>query len=109
MPHLWRCGVYLAQKLQRCGIDVYLYNGFIHSKALVCEYVLSIGSCNFDNRSFNLNFEATALLYDSNNIKLYKQTFNNDLKNSSPLKKIKHSKINSFYAKVIYLIFGKIF
>lgn len=107
---VWYCGLYLAQKLIKSGIEVYLYNGFIHSKTLLCEYVLSIGSCNFDNRSFNLNFEATALLYSSKSINSYKQAFNKDIKNSNLYTKTsKMTKTKFFFAKLVYILFGKIF
>lgn len=37
----------------------------MHQKVvLVDDYVSSVGSANFDNRSFRLNFEITSLVYD---------------------------------------------
>lgn len=48
------------------GVDIYLYQkGFIHAKTLVADKSLSIiGSANMDYRSFDLNFEANAIIYD---------------------------------------------
>ncbi|SDZ74287.1 cardiolipin synthase [Arachidicoccus rhizosphaerae] len=48
------------------GVDIYLYQkGFIHAKTLVVDRRLSIiGSANMDYRSFDLNFEANAIVYD---------------------------------------------
>ncbi len=48
------------------GVKFYRYQkGFMHQKVvLVDDYVSSIGSANFDNRSFRLNFELTSLIYD---------------------------------------------
>ncbi len=49
------------EELQEVGIDVYRYTkGFMHHKVMVIddEYC-TIGTANFDNRSFRLNFELT--------------------------------------------------
>ncbi len=53
------------EELLKCGAKVYLHPGFIHSKTIVIDsYVSSIGTTNFDVRSFNLNFEVNAFVYD---------------------------------------------
>lgn len=65
------------------GADVYIYNGFLHSKALIVDdNKLSIGTCNFDNRSFNLNFEDTVLMYSEQITEEYKCYFAKDIENS---------------------------
>lgn len=48
------------------GIKIYRYgNGFIHSKTIVADgEVCSIGTANLDIRSFKLNFEVNAFIYD---------------------------------------------
>lgn len=48
------------------GAKVYKYEpGFVHSKVMTIDNSLSVvGSCNFDIRSFSLNFECSAFLYD---------------------------------------------
>ena len=53
-------------EVDEVGVQFYRYQkGFMHQKAvLVDDYVGSIGSANFDNRSFRLNFEITSLIYD---------------------------------------------
>ena len=53
--------------LLRSGVRVFIYdNGFLHSKTIVADgQVASVGSANFDRRSFTLNFEANAFIYDS--------------------------------------------
>ncbi len=52
--------------LSGLGIRFYAYSpGFLHEKTLlVDDHVSSIGTANFDNRSFRLNFELTAVLLD---------------------------------------------
>ena len=48
------------------GIKIYRYgNGFIHSKTIVADgEVCSIGTANLDIRSFKLNFEVNAFIYN---------------------------------------------
>ncbi len=49
------------------GADVYLYNkpAFLHTKLIIIdEQVAVYGSSNLDMRSFELNFELTAIVYD---------------------------------------------
>jgi len=65
------------------GADVYIYNGFLHSKTLmVDDNKISIGTCNFDNRSFNLNFEDTVLMYSEKVVDEYKSAFATDVESS---------------------------
>lgn len=50
------------------GAEVYLYqNGFLHAKTIVVDgKISSVGTANIDVRSFRLNFEVNAFLYDTN-------------------------------------------
>lgn len=52
--------------LMEYGIKIYRYgNGFIHSKTIVADgEVCSIGTANLDIRSFKLNFEVNAFIYN---------------------------------------------
>ncbi len=68
-PDSWP--VYLAafsyiDKLRDTGIRFYAYKpGFLHEKVmLVDDRVSTVGTPNFDNRSFRLNFEVTAMVVD---------------------------------------------
>lgn len=57
---MWHIGLLL-----QWGIQVYLYPGFLHSKTFVLDdSVSSIGSTNLDMRSFDLDYEINALVYD---------------------------------------------
>ncbi len=53
-------------EVTKAGIAVYRYQpGFLHEKAvLVDDDFASIGTANFDNRSFRLNFEVTLAVRD---------------------------------------------
>jgi cardiolipin synthase len=59
-------GFHYIQKLRGLGIRFYAYQpGFLHEKVmLVDDDVSAVGTANFDNRSFRLNFEVTALIVD---------------------------------------------
>lgn len=70
------------------GIEFYLYDGFLHSKAIIIDNkVVTIGSCNFDNRSFGLNFEVIAFLYGKEFIEQNILIFENDEKNCIKVEK----------------------
>ncbi len=53
-------------QLRDLGIRFYAFQpGFLHEKVmLVDDDVATVGTANFDNRSFRLNFEVTALIVD---------------------------------------------
>ncbi|WP_035291459.1 cardiolipin synthase [Clostridium sp. KNHs214] len=63
----WAANAYIKTLLD-CGIKVYLYNnGFIHCKTIMADgSVCSIGTANMDIRSFKLNFETNAFIYNRN-------------------------------------------
>lgn len=52
--------------LERAGVQIYRHtNGFLHHKAMLVDTETSaIGTANFDNRSFRLNFELTLQVRD---------------------------------------------
>lgn len=69
--------------LIECGIKFYLYqNGFIHAKTIVAdESVCSVGTANLDIRSFKLNFEVNAIIYDDAIANHHENIFISDQKN----------------------------
>ena len=75
----------------KSGGRVYLYNkGFIHSKVIIIDNsIASTGSANMDLRSFMLNFEINAFIYDRKVIDLMKEDFFEDMKNSEEINKDK--------------------
>jgi cardiolipin synthase len=56
-----------AGTLLKSGVLVHKFRpGFIHAKiCVVDDQVASVGSANFDTRSFELNFETNAVIYDA--------------------------------------------
>jgi cardiolipin synthase len=63
----WASLSYIGELL-KSGVKSYKYiKGFVHSKAIVVDgKISSIGTANMDLRSFKLNFEVNAFIYDSN-------------------------------------------
>lgn len=78
-----------AGELMKSGVKIYVYdNGFLHAKVVVCDgEILSCGSANFDNRSFLLNFEANAIVYDSQLATQMEAIFEEDMKECHELTK----------------------
>jgi cardiolipin synthase len=75
-----------AGELLEAGAQVFLYEGFLHSKALVVDgRYLSIGTANMDMRSFALNFEVNAFIYDTIKACEYNVIFDEDLCRSREL------------------------
>lgn len=63
------------------GIKMYLYPGFLHAKMIaVDDAYCSLGTTNFDIRSFTLNFEINAFMYGQEITNKCAEIFNNDLK-----------------------------
>lgn len=77
---------YVTECLQ-AGIKVYLYKaGMLHSKTLIVDDEFStIGSTNFDFRSFEHNFEGNILAYDPDVNRELKEQFFDDISQSYKL------------------------
>ena len=78
----WYCG-----GLLKYGVKVYIYEyGFLHAKTLVIDgTVASVGTANFDVRSFKLNFECNAIIYDTKTSQMLYDIFTDDLNYSMEL------------------------
>jgi cardiolipin synthase A/B len=65
-PFVYWATLSYAGELIDYGAKIYLYEkGFIHTKTIVVDQeVASVGTANIDTRSFRLNFEVNAVLYD---------------------------------------------
>lgn len=75
------------EKLLEAKVKVYRYcNGFIHAKTIVVDDIFStIGTANLDYRSFNINFEINALIYNTETSIELKNQFFDDLKECEQL------------------------
>ena len=73
--------------LRDLGIRFYAYKpGFLHEKVmLVDDDVSAVGTANFDNRSFRLNFEVTALIVDREFAARMKARLEDDFAHAEPI------------------------
>ncbi|MGM9787185.1 MAG: cardiolipin synthase [Candidatus Cryptobacteroides sp.] len=73
------------EEIMAAGVKVFFYNkGFMHSKAVVADDTFcTIGSTNMDIRSFELDFEINAFIYDSSLAVRMRQVFEKDLEDST--------------------------
>ncbi|MCJ8013640.1 cardiolipin synthase [Paenibacillus sp. KQZ6P-2] len=70
--------------LLKAGASIYHYkDGFVHAKiVLVDDEISTIGTANMDIRSFELNYELTAVLYESPTVLDIKRDFEKDFNDS---------------------------
>lgn len=67
--------------LLEAGVEIYRYNkGFVHAKTMVIDNEIAIvGTANMDVRSFDLNFEVNAIVYDEETANELRSVFYNDI------------------------------
>ena len=67
---VWLASIAHADAMIEHGVSIYRYqDGFLHQKVvLMDDQIASIGSVNFDNRSFAINFEITLWFADRQTI-----------------------------------------
>lgn len=73
--------------LLRADVEIYLYKkGFVHAKTLVADGKIGIvGTANMDCRSFDLNFEVNAIVYDRAFANELREVFYEDLKDAEKI------------------------
>lgn len=76
----WTTGCYIGKVLES-GVKVYRYMaGFLHAKGLMADgKICTFGTTNADIRSFSLNFEINALVYDKDFTAKMENIFLDDL------------------------------
>lgn len=94
--------------LLSAGIEIYRYKkGFIHSKTAVMDGEIGIiGTANMDIRSFDLNFEVNAVIYDIAVADQLREDFYQDLESAEkidPEKWKKRTKLVKFGQRVARL------
>ena len=77
----WATYSYIGDMVH-AGAKCYTYNnGFLHAKGVIVdEKVLCYGTANMDIRSFQLNFEVNAVIYDQEEAARMTEIFREDLK-----------------------------
>jgi cardiolipin synthase len=74
-------GIHLYGKLLEAGVEIYEYNRtMLHQKTMVVDGAwITIGTTNFDNRSFALHEESNVCTYDTRLAERLEQIFFQDL------------------------------
>ncbi|MBS4200362.1 cardiolipin synthase [Bacillus sp. FJAT-49732] len=74
-------------ELLKTGAKVYIYEkGFIHAKTMVADgKIATVGTANIDVRSFRLNFEVNAFLYDEVLVRKLVDIYKDDMEHSREL------------------------
>lgn len=86
-PIVYRATQYYAKELIELGAEVYRYDGgFLHSKVVSIDHEIgTVGSANMDIRSFVLNFETNAFVYDPEFAARLEYLFEQDIKDATKL------------------------
>jgi len=74
-------------ELLEARVRIYEYEPrFIHAKTMICDEDISIvGTANFDNRSFRLDFELAAVLFGETANRMLTEAFERDVRDSHEL------------------------
>lgn len=93
-PFVYWATLSSSGELLNAGADIYIYqNGFMHAKTIVVDgKIASVGTANIDVRSFRLNFEVNAFIYDKKITKQLEQAFHEDIKLSTQMTKKLYAK-----------------
>jgi cardiolipin synthase len=92
----WAANTYLAE-VAAAGARVHMYGrGYLHAKTLSIDgEVCSIGSANLDIRSFIINYELNAVIYDSALARELEQAFERDRESCYPFDRAEYRKRSS--------------
>lgn len=94
------------EQLLSLGVRIYEYKDhFVHSKILIIDDEIgSVGSVNFDPRSFHLNFEVTGVFQNEAITKLI-ESFQEDLKKSDEIT-FENWKKRGFFSRLLQGLFN---
>ena len=97
------------EELLLAGVEIYRYKkGFLHCKnVIVDEKICTMGTCNFDMRSFEINYEINIVYYNEKISKDMKKQFLEDLKYCEKIEEEKFEKLK--YRKKIRNSIFKVF
>jgi len=96
----WIAETYFEELLM-AGVEIYRYKaGFIHCKNIVVDgRVSTMGTCNFDMRSFEINYEINSVFYNEEISRNIRNQFYEDLKKCEQIKE-KNLKKTVFWRKI---------
>ena len=108
-PFVYWAGLSYIGELLEAGVRFFTYEkGFMHSKVMIMDdLVSSVGTANLDIRSFKLNFEINAFMYNRETNKILAERFLNDLENCKEItletynKRSKYIKIKESVSRLL--------
>jgi cardiolipin synthase len=88
----WAANTYMAE-VAAAGVRVYLYEaGYLHAKTITVDgEVCSVGSANVDIRSFSINYEINAVLYEASFARALDEAFDADLAGCSAFDPVEYA------------------
>ena len=88
-PFVYWATLSYSGDLLQAGGEIYIYqNGFLHAKTIIVDgKIASVGTANIDVRSFRLNFEVNAFIYDKKITRELEQAFHDDINLSTQMTK----------------------
>lgn len=83
----WLAAHAYFDEIRAAGVEVWRYaEGFMHQKVFLVDTDLAaVGTTNMDNRSFRLNFEAMAVMFDSDFAQDVEKMLTRDFARSHPM------------------------
>ncbi len=87
------------------GIEIYEYiPGFLHAKVVLCDkQIATVGTINFDYRSFYLHFECNVLLYKTSTIYDINKDFEETIKLCKRIDQEHSRRFKGFYEAILRL------
>lgn len=90
---VYRATLSYVRELEEMGAEIYIYDkGFLHAKGIIMdEMIYCYGSANMDMRSFYLNHEINAIIYENTKVKEMCEIYQQDLQECRLLKEMESS------------------
>jgi len=98
---VWLASFFYVPAAAAHGVKVYRYtDGFLHEKVVIIDDLYAaVGTANFDNRSFRLNFEATSIVADKAFVAQVAAMFEDDMRLSDDVSSQRVSDL-SFWKRI---------
>ncbi len=87
---VYRATLSYVRELEELGAEIYIYDkGFLHAKGMIMdEMIYCYGSANMDVRSFYLNYEINAIIYEKQKVEEMCYIYREDLRRCRLLKEL---------------------
>jgi cardiolipin synthase A/B len=91
----------LYHRLMRAGVEIHEYQPqILHTKLLLLDQAVYVGSANLDIRSFRINYELVLRLTEPGVVREATEVFESHLRHSQPIVRRDWRKARTFWAKL---------